>query len=66
MYEEERKRREKMKVSKAGIKMYEPTDNVKDPGDAANQLRKEVNKIALVLDEIIEKTGLEVTIKGEE
>ena len=55
-----------MKVSKAGIKMYEPTDNVKDPGDAANQLRKEVNKIALVLDEIIEKTGLEVTIKGEE
>ena len=55
-----------MKVSKAGIKMYEPTDRVKDPGDAANQLRKEVNKIALVLDEIIEKTGVEVTIKSEE
>ena len=47
-----------MKVSKTGIKMYDPEDRIDGNGltealgKAVNLLRKEVNAIALVLDKL--------------
>ena len=49
-----------MKQSKAGIIMYEDDDRIDLPMDqaglfAANQLRKEINKIALIIDKLEDK-----------
>ena len=50
-----------MKISKAGIAMYEDDDELdgenitENIGDAANRLRKEINKIALVIDAMQEQ-----------
>jgi hypothetical protein len=49
-----------MKQSKAGIIMYEEDDRIDLPMDeaglfAANALRKEVNKIALLIDELTDR-----------
>lgn len=50
-----------MKQSKAGIIMYEEDDRIEIPKGcsdgmiAANMLRVEINKIALIIDELEEK-----------
>lgn len=57
-----------MKVSKTGIKMYEPQDRIlgnglgEALGKAVNMLRKEVNAIAMVLDKLQEEIN---ELKGE-
>ena len=50
-----------MKQSKAGINMYEEDDRIEIPKGcsagmiAADLLRVEINKIALIIDELIDK-----------
>ena len=47
-----------MKVSRLGIKMYDETDPLPAGagcGHAVNQLREEVNKIAVILDGLDER-----------